>query len=464
MSSRYHGPNAAETQSRRSAVVSCELLLPWHGGSRDDHEHPDVPLDPSCRFRLSECANLAEDVLGGRQRRTRRLAAGILSQAAFHLGGPLIAYSRDTNWYTHHPLLTYRRTVESIDKLCQGGLLTSAKPPCSEVGFQSVLAAGPRLIEELGLTEETRTLEPLFSKGLSAKRSANMVGCPCLPEWVVPNPILGVSRCRRSRGVLAFASPASCLRPVLGQIRTLNRDLLRTPTWLNTAKTSSGFVSFETDRGRSQRVNLFSRQLHASYVALRRDRWKYGGRLYGGWWQTIPKQARKHITIAGEWTTEPDFGCLHPGLMYAAVGAELEGDAYEVAGFGRTTCKVALNTLINSTSESQAIRSLTDQRPSSSSSRLSRHEAERLVNALHKRHRQIRGLLGRDAGIVLQNVAGRMCLVICRRLFGEGIPVLPVHDSFVCRERDAARVEEVMREELDKTKARLRSDGLRLPA
>ena len=44
------------------------------------------------------------------------------------------------------------------------------------------------------------------------------------------------------------------------------------------------------------------------------------GRFYHGWWQTVPKQYRPHITIDGYKTAEVDFSTIALKLLYAKEG------------------------------------------------------------------------------------------------------------------------------------------------
>jgi hypothetical protein len=41
-----------------------------------------------------------------------------------------------------------------------------------------------------------------------------------------------------------------------------------------------------------------------------------GGRFYGAWWQYIPSEERKYITIDGMGTIEIDYSEIHPRLLY----------------------------------------------------------------------------------------------------------------------------------------------------
>ncbi len=463
--------------------MSCELILLWHGGPRDVHEHPDVPLDPCCRFRIEECKEIAAEVLAGRRRASQTFGAALLGQAALEYGTTCVSYSRRVSWYSGRSPGA-RTVIGTIDDLEAMGLIETHKPRHSADGFQSVLAAGPRLVERLDLEGEVRGLKPLCARDFTAKRFPITVCGPVVPRPAV-SPV-GCVLSRRRRGELVcVAGRRSSIREEVCRVQQLNDFLCDVDIDLRVPTSRHGFVEFkpQPDKARRSlvhRVNLGDRSVVASHVALRNDRWKYGGRLYGGYWQSTPRWARSGIRpdgepaktrrpgdivllhIDGDPTVEPDFRCLHADLLYASVELDPDGDPYVVDGFSRDDGKIALNALVNASSVESAIRVLADHRRDKPG--LERPLAERLVAELRRRNRPIDHLLGRDAGIVLQNVDGRTCLEICCRLFGEGIPVLPVHDSFVSRERDAARVEEVMLEELDKAKSRLPSEGLRLPA
>ena len=45
---------------------------------------------------------------------------------------------------------------------------------------------------------------------------------------------------------------------------------------------------------------------------------KEGGRFYRGWWQNVPSEYRKHITIDMKHTVEYDFSQLNPQMLYYA--------------------------------------------------------------------------------------------------------------------------------------------------
>tara|TARA_R110000787_G_scaffold63679_7_gene143630 strand:- start:58582 stop:59796 length:1215 start_codon:yes stop_codon:yes gene_type:complete len=91
--------------------------------------------------------------------------------------------------------------------------------------------------------------------------------------------------------------------------------------------------------------NRFLRRIFAE------GKFESGGRFYGGWWQGIPSEYRKHIVIDGAVTREMDYSSMQPRLMYARVGEKPPQDAYALEGWHvdiRPFAKKAFSQLINS--------------------------------------------------------------------------------------------------------------------
>jgi hypothetical protein len=70
-----------------------------------------------------------------------------------------------------------------------------------------------------------------------------------------------------------------------------------------------------------------------------------GGRFYRGWWQNVPSEYRKFITIDEGVTTEYDFSQLSPHMLYFAYNHKLgEVDAYDrvLDGEHRDICQAGV--------------------------------------------------------------------------------------------------------------------------
>ena len=177
--------------------------------------------------------------------------------------------------------------------------------------------------------------------------------------------------------------------------------------------------------------------------------WHLGGRLYGPFWQSLPKNWRAKLTIDGDAVDEPDHSQLHPRLLYAEFGRRPDGDAYTSAGYEgqRPLVKCAWQMLINANSRRSAVAALAIEM----GSLRFQAKASVLLAVLEKQHEAVASAFYTGAGLRLQRRDADLMMRIERRCLDEGIVVLPVHDSFVVQQgRRSQRVSEIMEDELDR--------------
>jgi hypothetical protein len=189
-------------------------------------------------------------------------------------------------------------------------------------------------------------------------------------------------------------------------------------------------------------VNLATRQLRR--IFNNRD-WQQGGRFYGGWWQTIPKQYRAHITINDKHTVEVDYSGMHPALMYAAVDAKLDGDdAYDIGAprVKRDLIKQTFNQLVNAEGRIEPKSDFNAVECGMSWKELQ----ERVI----ARHQPIAQFLGTGHGVFLQNKDAIIANRIMLRFLAMGYACLPVHDSFIVHHALKDELTEIMRDEFHK--------------
>lgn len=184
-----------------------------------------------------------------------------------------------------------------------------------------------------------------------------------------------------------------------------------------------------------------------------RGSWKCHGRLYG-WWQLLPAARRAEMLINGEAVVEHDYSCLHGTLLYAKVGLKPDGDIYAVPGLEnlRKACKGALNTGFNTSSFNETVWSLLgkeEQKPGSWPH--SYRETVRIVKGVYARNEAIRQFIGSDAGIGLMKTDSDMAIEVLKRCERKGIPVLPVHDSYISQKGHGDTVRGIMDEVLEET-------------
>ena len=188
----------------------------------------------------------------------------------------------------------------------------------------------------------------------------------------------------------------------------------------------------------------------------------YGGRLYGGFWQNLPKEFRAKLLIDGCPVVELDYPSFHPHLLYAAFGKMLPCDAYTLDGLDRNIGKVAFQMLLNCRSPRQAELALSNQLIADgySSDRANADKlARRVLKKLNALHRPVQSAFYQIVGRRLQRIDSDLMLRVMDRCSHLGICGLPVHDSLIVPEAHEAVVQSIMMEELQVTCNLLSSDG-----
>jgi len=170
---------------------------------------------------------------------------------------------------------------------------------------------------------------------------------------------------------------------------------------------------------------------------------KQGGRFYRAWWQNVPSEYRKYITIDEKRTAEFDFSQLNPHLLYHSNYKELGSeDAYDrvLDGEHRKVVKQAFNAMVQASTPLKNCPNELDM------SGLEMSWAE-LRDRIIKAHKPIADLFFKGVGNHLQfqdsNIAERVML----HFAGMDAPALPVHDSFILHHAygESGEVEEAMR-------------------
>lgn len=182
------------------------------------------------------------------------------------------------------------------------------------------------------------------------------------------------------------------------------------------------------------------------YRVFNEGRFDRGGRFYGGWWQTQRKSSRSMITIHGEPTVELDYSGLHPSLCYHLSGIELpEGyDPYHIPGLEklRDAVKWAFVVMLN-LSHGQRLPTPPDNIKALLSGRWT---ATKLRQAIEKHHVAISSWLRSGRGTELQFIDAEIAGVVLDKFTSEGIPCLPIHDSFIVAQSHRSLLNDTMRE------------------
>jgi hypothetical protein len=177
--------------------------------------------------------------------------------------------------------------------------------------------------------------------------------------------------------------------------------------------------------------------------------WQQGGRLYGGFWETMRREDRFRLLRIGTRTHpegEPianvDHGQLFPRLAYLQTGnAPPDTDLYDIIGDGlyRDGWKQLLNALLLT---SKRLGNWPEGARSCFSSNTTLHDA---IAAISARHSPIAHLFCRGVGLGMMMQESEMLIATLRQLFTQGVTALPLHDSCLTAVSEAPAAEATMR-------------------
>ncbi|CAN7356131.1 hypothetical protein LJR231_002064 [Phyllobacterium sp. LjRoot231] len=169
--------------------------------------------------------------------------------------------------------------------------------------------------------------------------------------------------------------------------------------------------------------------------------WEQGGRFYRGWWQSVPKEYRRFITINDKRTVEVDYSTLHPILLYAQVGHPLQGDAYDIGlpQIPRSLTKQTFNKMINATGRMN--------KPPEFDAYDIGLDWQQFRDAIAARHEPIKHFFNTGYGMELQRIDADIAQRVMLRFIEMGYVCLPVHDSFLVHYALADELKSVMVQE-----------------
>lgn len=189
--------------------------------------------------------------------------------------------------------------------------------------------------------------------------------------------------------------------------------------------------------------------LHAIYNHSRFD---YGGRLYTRHGQQqLKSRERKGIYIDGQKGIELDFRGYHIMLMYAQKKIQFPGDPYTRISDNyelRGILKQILIRMINCATEIEAIRSSNEILRDDYGMKLILDSngltVKKIVDKFKQAHEQIKEYFFSSAGLILMNKDAKIALDIVSHFIDKGIPILPVHDSFIIPAKYSTELKQVM--------------------
>jgi hypothetical protein len=189
-------------------------------------------------------------------------------------------------------------------------------------------------------------------------------------------------------------------------------------------------------------VDTRARQLFRYFANGRFDS---GGRLFRGFWETLPKQARLHgITIEGEPVVELDYAQLNPSLAYAEVKTSPPpGDAYTLPGFEhyRDGVKKVFNAMLFDKQRRTKFPKGTKEFFPRGTKFMD------VAQLIRQKHPKLATMLSAGRGYRLMFLESEIIMRVLLHLRYRSIVALPVFDSVVVKSSAVNTVQAIMRRE-----------------
>jgi hypothetical protein len=199
---------------------------------------------------------------------------------------------------------------------------------------------------------------------------------------------------------------------------------------------------------------VFRLVIKSNYNYLHRlfsnESFSQGGRFYGAYHLELPKTLRQHILLNGEPVVELGFSALHIRMLYHMEGIDYRDDPYRAIcdrPDERKIYKLVQLIAITAEDESAAIKAIRDQlRKNGVWEELTDERILERLGRFKEGHPAIGKFLNTGIGLRLQNLDGKITDRVLTAMTQEGIPCLPVHDSYIVPRPHRELLDEVMSE------------------
>ena len=165
-----------------------------------------------------------------------------------------------------------------------------------------------------------------------------------------------------------------------------------------------------------------------------------GGRFYGPWWQSIPKQVRAHLLINGLATVERDYRAQHIHILYGMRGKRYadfhdDGDPYALPGHDdvdRSFLKRVLLIALNAQDERAALQAIqSEQNRDPGDRRYTQTQVRAMIASFTAKHATIADTLYTGTGLRLQRLDSDIAEHVVGTALNDGILTLSLHDGFI---------------------------------
>ena len=169
-----------------------------------------------------------------------------------------------------------------------------------------------------------------------------------------------------------------------------------------------------------------------------------GGRLWGGFWINMKKEARlETISIGEEAVTELDYGQMGLRLLYGLMGKNPpDGDLYTIPGLENS--REGVKTLIHSALN---VPKLQTRMPKGAKEKFKDLVSFGTATSMIKDyHRAVSDQFFSNIGMKLNRIESDLLLEVLLKLKGQGIVALPIHDGLLVADPEHEAAMQVMKE------------------
>jgi hypothetical protein len=236
----------------------------------------------------------------------------------------------------------------------------------------------------------------------------------------------------------------------LSEMEDINKHLHRANIEIDGAAHVASWHSTITARLVSPHHRQLRRVFNVTY--------EQGGRLFGGSWQTLPREDRKHIRIDGALVVNVDFTAMHLRLAYAEAGCDPQGDdLYDLTGTDhlrpdwqtlREGRKRLVSVMFMSKRKLTQWPGMTPREREDIKSPFGRSaKVKDEVAAIRERHKAIAEWFECGRGLRLQRTESDILVAVLLKLNALGITALPIHDAVLVARSHGETAKRIMEAE-----------------
>ena len=361
-----------------------------------------------------------------------------------------VGIPQSSNFYTKSPL-GYKATKKVQDTLIKLGYVKLVRKGVNR-------AKGTK-------TEGNKAIKPRTSSYKSTKKLHNYFGRLNLYSLKINlNNFNSIRVGNKETGNIehevnpTFMEMKKSLRKINKYYDSIHIDLFVTDEELTTIRRQMSHKEVREEWGETQDdmilkdLNFRRKYLHRKFYD---NTYKLHGRFYGGFWEGIPSEWRKRITINGRPTVEMDYTNMHFAILYHEIGEKMiqTGDLYDFShvvpewekGHYRAECKLIMNYMLNCKDAEEVISVIKKNRAKIFNKVPKPFKTwQGLIDFLEEANHLIADKFYSSQGIRLMYLDSQLAEKVILKGIENDICILSVHDSFICKFEHHAKVMKFM--------------------